>query len=142
MTGLAQERYLLVTTFRRDGAPVPTPVWAVPVEDAAFGFYTSSATGKAKRLAHTDRVVLQPCDMRGRTRKGTRPVDGVARLVGGDELARIRVRANEKYGAATTIVRWVDQIKYRLRGKPYTYGDLGVVVSLDPAGPGARRRTA
>ena len=53
---LDDEKYILLTTFRRDGTPVSTPVWAVDLGDARIGFWTSSGSGKAKRLAHTDRV--------------------------------------------------------------------------------------
>lgn len=130
---LSAHTYVAVTTFRRTGEPVTTPVWSVPVDGAAFGFYTSSSTGKAKRLAHTRRVVVQPCDMRGRPLQGSRPVDGVARLVTGVELADIRARADAKYGVATTLVRWMEQVRYRLKGKAYTYGDVGIVISTGPS---------
>ena len=56
---LADEKYILLTTFRRDGTPVATPVWAVPLDDGKIGFWTSSGSGKAKRLAHTERVTVQ-----------------------------------------------------------------------------------
>lgn len=135
----AEQRYVAVTTFRRNGQPVSTPVWSVPVDGAAFGFYTSSTTGKAKRLGHTSRVIIQPCDARGRPREGTEPVEGTAWLVTGDALTDIRARARSKYGLATTLVRWLDQVTYRLRGKPYHYGDLGVVISIGSSAPGGDR---
>ena len=50
---LADEKYLALTTFKRDGTPVTTAVWAAPLDDGKIGFWTSSASGKAKRLAHT-----------------------------------------------------------------------------------------
>jgi PPOX class probable F420-dependent enzyme len=126
----AQQKYVLFTTFRRDGRAVATPVWSVPIDGASFAFYTSSATGKAKRLAHTARVTVQPCDMRGRPAPGTDPVAASARLVSGEELAAIRARADEKYGFATTLVRWVDLVRHGLRGRRVPYGDLGVVVTV------------
>ena len=46
----ADEKYVLLTTYRRDGRPVSTPVWWVDLGDGSFGFWTSSASGKAKRL--------------------------------------------------------------------------------------------
>jgi PPOX class probable F420-dependent enzyme len=54
----SEERCLLLTTFRRNGTPVATPVWVVALDDATAGFYTSSGSGKAKRLAHTSRVTV------------------------------------------------------------------------------------
>lgn len=78
---LGEEKYILFTTFRRDGTPVSSPVWAVPLDDGKIGFWTSSGSGKAKRLAHTERVTVQPCDARGRVKKGTEPLEATARLV-------------------------------------------------------------
>jgi len=51
---LADEKYVLLTTFRRDSTPVTTPVWVVPLDDGKLAFLTSSGSGKAKRLAHTE----------------------------------------------------------------------------------------
>src|SRR5260370_26561911 len=48
---LADERYMLLTTFRRDGTPVATPVWVTPYDEHSVAFWTSSGSGKAKRLA-------------------------------------------------------------------------------------------
>ncbi len=48
---LSDERYLRFTTFRRDGNPVSTTVWVVGLGDGQLGFWTSSGSGKAKRLA-------------------------------------------------------------------------------------------
>ncbi|MGP0108790.1 MAG: pyridoxamine 5'-phosphate oxidase family protein [Acidimicrobiales bacterium] len=62
---LDEQEYILLTTFRRDRTPVATPVWVVPLEDGRLGFWTSSGSTKAKRLAHTGRVTVQPCDVRG-----------------------------------------------------------------------------
>ena len=47
---LADERYLLLTTFRRDGTPVATPVWVTPYDEHSVAFWTSSGSGKAKRF--------------------------------------------------------------------------------------------
>ncbi|MEY2445846.1 MAG: uncharacterized protein QOC57_1629 [Ilumatobacteraceae bacterium] len=62
---LADEKYIAVTTFKRDGTPVATATWAVPVEGGKVGFWTSSGSGKAKRLAHTSKVMVQPSNSRG-----------------------------------------------------------------------------
>lgn len=34
---LADERYMLLTTFRRDGTPVATPAWVTPYEEHSAG---------------------------------------------------------------------------------------------------------
>ena len=59
---LTDEQSVLLTTFRKVGTPVPTPVWIVELDDGRVGFSTSSGSGKVKRLAHTTRVTLQPAE--------------------------------------------------------------------------------
>lgn len=65
MTGLPHSEYVSLTTFRRTGAPVPTPVWAAPDGDSLV-VWTRAAAGKVKRLRHTSRVTVAPSDIRGR----------------------------------------------------------------------------
>jgi hypothetical protein len=57
-------KYLLVTTFRRDGRTVATPVWKVRDGDA-LGIWTAAHTGKVKRIRNRPDVLLAPCDFRG-----------------------------------------------------------------------------
>ena len=127
---LSDEKYVLFTTYRRNGTPVKTPVWMVGLDHRSMGFYTSSQSGKAKRLAHTDRIILQPCDARGRIKAGSVPVNGIARLVEGPELDEIRSRVVAKYGFATKIAKGIGITGGLLKGKRMPYGDRGVVVTL------------
>jgi uncharacterized protein len=127
---IADEQYVLFTTFKRDGTPVATPVWWVQIGPDSFGFWTSSASGKAKRLAHTERVTIQPCNMRGVVKPGSEPVDAVAKLVSGVELESIRQRVVAKYGFWTKVTKVLAKIVGWVRRKPFPYGDRGVIVTL------------
>ncbi len=49
---LSASKYMLLTTFRRDGRPVATPVHVVAEADKVF-FRTWDVSGKAKRLRQT-----------------------------------------------------------------------------------------
>jgi PPOX class probable F420-dependent enzyme len=62
---LARVRYLSLTTFRRDGKPVATPVWVARQRDELV-VYTARSSDKVKRLRNNNRVLLAPCGMRGR----------------------------------------------------------------------------
>ncbi|MGO8905502.1 MAG: PPOX class F420-dependent oxidoreductase [Solirubrobacteraceae bacterium] len=126
---LADERYMLLTTFRRDGTPVATPVWVTPYDEYSVAFWTSSGSGKAKRLAHAQRVTVQPSDARGRVKPGTQPVKATARVVSGEELAAIRKRVIAKYGFQTKITKVLATIWGILKGKRIPYGDRGVIVT-------------
>jgi PPOX class probable F420-dependent enzyme len=125
---LDDEKYILLTTFRRDGTPVATPVWVVGLDGGRLGFWTSSGSGKAKRLAHTERVTVSPCDARGRVKDGG-VVDATARLVNGSELEEIRQRVIAKYGVMTKFTKLLGTLAGVLRGKRIPYGDRGVVIT-------------
>ncbi len=119
-----------LTTFRRSGTPVASPVWVVDLGDHKFGFYTSSGSGKAKRLAHTSNVIVQPCDSRGRAKAGTEPIEATAELVTGDQLAVITTKVRAKYGLFTKVTKLLGTIGGIVKRNRIPYADLGVVVTL------------
>jgi PPOX class probable F420-dependent enzyme len=127
---LADEKYLLLTTFKRDGNAVATPVWAARLDDGSIGFWTSSGSGKAKRLAHTPRVTVQPSDARGRVRAGTSPTEGTARVVSGPELEAIRSKIVAKYGFMTKVTKLLGTIGGIIKRKRIPYGDRGIVITV------------
>jgi PPOX class probable F420-dependent enzyme len=127
--GIADSKHILVTTFRRDGTPVSTPTWVVPLEGDTFGFYTSSGSGKAKRLAHTPRVTVQPCNARGKPTPSTEAIEGTARVCSGDEWEAIRAKIVAKYGFQTKITKLIGDIAGIVKRKRIPYGDRGVVVT-------------
>jgi PPOX class probable F420-dependent enzyme len=131
---LGDEKYILLTTFRRDGTPVATPVWAVKLDEGRVGFWTSSGSGKAKRLAHTARVTVTPCDARGRPKAGSAMVEATARVVTGSELEEIRRRIISKYGVMTKFTKLLGTLAGILRGKRIPYGDRGVVITPTSGG--------
>ena len=126
---LADEKYLALTTYKRDGTPVTTPVWAAALDGGKIGFWTSSASGKAKRLAHTSKVTIQPCDARGRVKAGTSPTDATAVVVTGAELDAIRTQIVAKYGFMTKFTKFLNSIGAFLKRKRQPYGDRGVVIT-------------
>jgi PPOX class probable F420-dependent enzyme len=131
---LADERFILLTTFRRNGTPVATPVWAVALDGGRVGFWTSSGSGKAKRLAHTERVTVQPCNGRGKPKPGTQPIDATARLVTGPEFDEIRAKVVAKYGFLTKLTKLLGTLGGIIKRKRIPYGDRGVVIT--PASTG------
>src|SRR6188508_2858297 len=127
---LDDEKYIRFTTYKRDGTAVSTPTWIVALDGGRFGFWTSSGSGKAKRLAHTARVTLQPSDARGRVKAGTEPVDATAELVTGAQLAEITTKVKAKYGFVTHITKLVGEIVGVVKRNRIPYGDRGVVIEL------------
>lgn len=92
---LAAEKYVLLTTFRKDGRPVPTPVWVVRYDDS-LAVWTARDSGKVKRLRRTGAVTVAPCDVRGRPRGEAVP--GQASLMeSATDVDRIRKLIRRKY---------------------------------------------
>jgi PPOX class probable F420-dependent enzyme len=129
----ADQKTVLLTTYKRDGTGVSTPVWWVDLGDGSFGFWTSSGSGKAKRLAHTPRVTVQPCNNRGVVTPGSAPQEAVARVVTGAEHAMIQQKVVAKYGFMTKITKLIAKTFWTLQGKRIPYGDRGVIVTFPPA---------
>jgi uncharacterized protein len=68
MTGALadRERYVSLTTFRRDGTPVRTAVWFATLRDGRLAIVTDADSGKRKRLRNDPRCTVAACDVRGR----------------------------------------------------------------------------
>ena len=62
---LAGHRYARLSTFRKNGRAVPTPVWFARVGENLY-VVTGRNTGKAKRIRSNPDVALAPSDFRGR----------------------------------------------------------------------------
>src|SRR5262245_23301176 len=54
---LGSEKYVQLTTFRRDGRAVPTPIWVMPDGDGV-AFWTVRDSGKVKRIRNSGRVTI------------------------------------------------------------------------------------
>ena len=61
ITDLGRGEYLLLTTFRKDGTPVPTPVWVAPgpTDDVIYA-WSAKETGKVKRIRRSGDVEIGP----------------------------------------------------------------------------------
>ena len=89
--------YVSLTTFRRSGEPVSTPVWVARDGDELV-VITIDDVGKTKRLAHTPRVELRQCDARGAVAEGAAIHHGTARVVRSpEEIAAVRRAIGRKY---------------------------------------------
>jgi PPOX class probable F420-dependent enzyme len=62
---LARDRHALIVTYRGDGTPVATPVWAAVAAGRVY-VRTERASGKVKRLSRDSRALAAPCTSRGR----------------------------------------------------------------------------
>lgn len=91
---LAAEKYILLTTFRKDGRAVPTPVWVVGDGDA-LAAWSAADTGKVKRIRRSGDVTVAPCDVRGRPQGAA--VRGHAMILDRSGSDRVRQLLKRKY---------------------------------------------
>lgn len=61
---LGAGKYLLITSYRKNGTSVATPVWVVRDGDA-LGAWSAADAWKVKRIRNRADVLVGPCDARG-----------------------------------------------------------------------------
>jgi PPOX class probable F420-dependent enzyme len=100
LDSFASASYCLVVTYRRDGTPVPTPVWFALDGDRVV-FESDSDSGKVKRVRREPHVRVAPCSSRGRPLAP--PVEGVARILEGAEAEAAERALAERYGTSRRV---------------------------------------
>lgn len=87
--------YISLTTFRKNGTSVATPVWFAEADGRLY-VLTGHNAGKIKRIRHTERVQIAPCNARG---KLLGPVQaGRARILPANAAQRVERLITQKYG--------------------------------------------
>ncbi|MFD6736464.1 PPOX class F420-dependent oxidoreductase [Streptomyces anthocyanicus] len=123
---LGAGKYLLVTTYRKNGTPVATPVWVVRDGDA-LGVWTVSDSWKVKRVRNRADVLVGPCDVRGRPTG--EQVPGTAQICDAATTARYRRLLARKYGVLGRLTLLGSRLRRGLDGT------LGIRVTLTSAPP-------
>jgi uncharacterized protein len=121
-------RYLRLTTYRRDGVPVATPVWFVE-EDGVLLVQTDAASGKVKRIRCNPSVRVALCTASGRLLGPE--VAATAALLDPSETSRVERLIQQKYRFDVLIIGPLWFLKSMLHiGKPRTHL---VIVSITPS---------
>jgi uncharacterized protein len=94
----------LLVTYRRDGTPVPTPVWAAEAGGRLY-VRTDRTAGKVKRLRNDPRLLVAPCTRRGRP-LGT-PFEATARMLSPQEEPLAERTLAVRYGLGRALFEWV-----------------------------------
>ena len=95
-----------LTTFRKDGTPVATPVWVVRRGDE-LRVWSAAEAGKVKRVRRSGAVQVAPCSARGNPSGA--PIDAVARVLPDTEVAGVLDALVEKYGLFGRFATWRDR---------------------------------
>ena len=95
LSGFGSCNCTLLVSYRRDGTPVPTPVWAAPA-GAALYVRSERGSGKVKRLRGDARVLIAPCTARGRPLGA--PLEASAAVLGPEEELLAEQALAGRYG--------------------------------------------
>ena len=91
------QKYISLTTFRKTGAGVATPVW-FGEDDGKLYVMTISKMGKVKRVRNNPQVQVAPCTIRGKVTGDQ--FAATARLLPLEDFARARKTITRKYWLA------------------------------------------
>ena len=92
---IAKGKYVLLTTFKKDGTGVPTPLLGALDGDRLL-MWTVTDSWKVKRIRRNPRVTIAPCDMRGNPQGEA--VDARAEILDGHGTEKARAAVASKYG--------------------------------------------
>lgn len=113
LSTLGAEKFVSLTTFKKDGGAVAAPMWIGREGDHLF-VWTPADSWKAKRVKNNPRVVLVPSSRGGKVREGADPVDGVAEVITDPAtVQRLAGVIRRKYGLMFTVVTFLERLLAR-----------------------------
>jgi hypothetical protein len=118
---LADAKYVLLTTYRKDGRAVPTAVWAAGDGDELL-VWTVNGSGKVKRIRRSGAVTLAACDVRGKP--SGESVAGQARMLDAAGTQHTRELIAKKYGILGRLTMFGSRLR---RG---TEGTVGIAITV------------
>ncbi|MFM2308523.1 MAG: hypothetical protein RLY87_643 [Chloroflexota bacterium] len=92
---LTKEQFISLSTTKKSGEAIATPVWFVQDGDVLY-VMTGKEAGKVKRIRNFPAVTLGPCDRTGNLLGATQPA--VARILDEADNAKANALLNKKYG--------------------------------------------
>jgi uncharacterized protein len=124
---LGREQCIALTTFRKTGQAVTTPVWFA-ISLGTIYVETHADAGKLKRLRRTARVTLAPCTYSGKVTGSVS--EGNARILTEPEVSSAAAAAlSKKYGLMRSLYHFVRNARRMLQRK----AKAGVVyIAIDP----------
>jgi hypothetical protein len=99
-SNLTNHQFISLTTFRKSGAAVATPVWFA-LDGNRLVMTTDATSGKVKRIHNNSRVEVAPSDMRGKVLGDA--VSAQARILQGDAATAAEKLLKKKYGLQWTM---------------------------------------
>jgi uncharacterized protein len=102
-SAIAGQKYISLTTFRKKGAGVATPVW-FGEDGGRLYVMTRGTMGKTKRIRNNPQVQVAPSTMSGKVTGAQFPA--TARILPPEEHQHARQTINRKYWMARIPLIW------------------------------------
>jgi PPOX class probable F420-dependent enzyme len=122
-------RYLSLTSFKRDGTGVATPLWFVNDGERLLAL-TGLRSGKVKRIRRDPHVLVAPCRPSGKLRGEPVPAR-VEVLTATAELDRVQKLLMKRYRLTYRVVVLVYWIGRRLRRQPTVPEGAALVITVE-----------
>jgi uncharacterized protein len=129
LEALFPARYLSVTSFKRDGTGVATPVWFVSDGRRLLAF-TDLHSAKVRRVRRNPRVLVASCRMDGKLR-GEQVAARVQLLTGTAELERVQKLLLGRYKLSYRIVMLCYRLGRRLRGQQSVADGAALAITVE-----------
>lgn len=130
-------KYIQITSFRRDGTGVDTPVWFVQ-ENGRLLVQTDGGSYKVKRIRRNPSVLVAPCNAFGRLR--AEPVAARAEVLAGPEAGQAERLLRRKYRADLAVIMPIRSLQGVLHiGRPHRKQVILAITPAAPAGGSADR---
>ena len=120
---IGRSRHVSLTTYRKDGTGVATPVWQV-MNGGELLVVSDADAWKVKRIRNNSHVVVTVCSIRRRIAPGAPSAQGTARLLDEAGTEAGRTLLARKY-LMSRIGNWFARI-LRLRRRPV----IGIAVTF------------
>lgn len=124
---IASEKYVSLTTYRKNGEAKASPVWITDLGDGTVGFTTASSSWKVKRLANDPKVSLSPSDSKGNVEAGAIVITGTA-VASSADFERVWPLILAKYGIMARGIRLVGSFMKLIKRGSGT--DTAIIITL------------
>jgi PPOX class probable F420-dependent enzyme len=112
-TALGQQRFVSLTTFKRSGEGVATPMW-IGRDGADLFAWTPADSWKVKRIRNNPRVLLAPSSRFGKVPDDVSPVEATAEVdTDPATVERLARELRGKYGFGFLLVTLIERIAAR-----------------------------
>ena len=122
-------RYLSVTSFKRDGTGVATPVWFVSDGRRLFAL-TDLHSAKVRRIRRNPHVLVASCRPDGKLRGEPVPARAEV-LTGTPDLDRVQKLLTERYKLSYRLVMLFYRVGRRLRGQRSVADGAALAITVE-----------